>query len=177
MRLSYPAVLAWLTTHCTEFTTAQLEQLDGVVQAALEQARARDAQTADVLRRMDELAREAGASSAAEILQRAAAQQGGVEAPAVTQPRKLRTDVRKPYLDPYDANSGIYAAKNLSETEWFKRAQAKGWTMQQCHYKHLADTWKSRGMKPLYDPVERHAQLVQQELAAGVVYSRGRKSK
>lgn len=178
MRITYPAVLSWLSVHNSELTTAQLEQLTSVVHAALDRAREREERTADALRRMDEIARELGVSSAVEVLQLANAQQRGVPMPVDIGSKLPRSGIRKPYLNPFERDSTIYSAKSLKAAEWFKRAQTKGWTAEQCHYKRLLVSWKSHGMKPLYDdPKQEYEKLLRQEDESGVVYSRTRRAK
>src|SRR5690349_10074629 len=115
MRLSYSAVLTWLTTHCKELTTAQLEQLAGVVQPALAHVREQEKSRAEVVRKMDELAKSIGAASAAELLSLTAgkAQAVTLPVPADAEDRLPRTGIRKPYLNPFEQDSKIYAAKSL----------------------------------------------------------------
>jgi hypothetical protein len=178
MRITYPAVLSWLSLHNSELTTAQLKQLSSVVQAALDKAREREERTAEALRRMDEIARELGAASAAEVLRLANAKQRGTPVPVETAGRLPRSGIRKPYLNPFERDSTIYSAKSLKAADWFKRAQTEGWTAEQCHYKRLLVSWKSHGMKSLYDdPKQEYEKLLRQEEESGVVYSRTRRVK
>lgn len=131
------------------------------------------------MQKMDELAKSIGAASAADLLRLTAINTPAValSVPRDAGDRLPRTEIRKPYLNPFERDSKIYASKSLKSAEWFKRAQKDGWTPEQCHHKNLLKTWLNRGMQPLYDPAAEHTKLVKQEEAQGVVYSRTRRAK
>ncbi|MFL9948923.1 hypothetical protein PQR68_23305 [Paraburkholderia agricolaris] len=84
--------------------------------------------------------------------------------------RLPRTGVRRPYMNPFDAQSGIYAfPPNHPEKmpDWARQALNQGWRKQDMHYKNLAGAWAQRGMPQLYDPIARHDELKALEAANG----------
>lgn len=166
MKLSYRGVRAWLEENAKNCTFEELCTLQTIIEEALQTAEAQHKKLEKAKAEMQALAKEIGVGDVASLVRLVTGT--AIQAPAAAEAgepvRKLRANVRKPYMDPFDPESDIYSLQHLHpDPEWFIAAQEKGWTKEECHYKRLMAAWRARGMQPLYDPIARHAELVAME--------------
>ena len=153
MRLSFNAVSRWLAAEGASCTREQLAQLQASLDAARTAIASNDARLAAALEQAEAAARAAGVSLD-ELLQRTK--------PTADKPRKA--DVRRPYLNPYDANSELTALRpGKARPVWVEQLMAAGWDVSELHYKRHAAAMRARGEEPRYDAVARYKLLVSQE--------------
>lgn len=164
MRLSVVGVRNWLSVNATSCTEEELHTLADIIASAIPVVERKNNEVQQKLDQIRVLAKEAGLDekAVARLVQSKAEQSFST--------RLLRTSVRRPYMNPFDAQSGIYAfPPNHPEKmpEWAKQALAQGWEKEEMHYKRLAAAWAKRNMPQLYDPVARHSELQAEEAARG----------
>jgi hypothetical protein len=153
MRLSFTAVSRWLEAEGPNCTHGQLAQLQASLDSARTAIARKDARLAEALVQAEAAARAAGVSLD-ELLQRTK--------PSVDKPRKA--DVRKPYLNPYDANSQLTALRpGKARPDWVEQLVSAGWDVSELHYKRHAAALRARGEEPRYDAVARYKLLAAQE--------------
>ena len=164
MRLTFTGIRNWLEDNATACTEEELHTIAGIVDEALPIVCRKNEEIKLKLAQIVRLAQEAG------LDEKAVARliSSKTEAPASQRPS--RTGVRRPYMNPFDADSGIHAfPPNHPEKlpTWAKEAMENGWAKEEMHYKHLEAAWAQRGMERLYDPVARHLDLQTAEAAKG----------
>lgn len=166
MRLNYNAVLAWLESSAVDCTTEQINKMIGVLLEAEDKAKGREAACKHALAQALELAKKAGFDSI-EALLRAANPGQPQPATAATVSDKPVAIPRRPYLDPLDPNPtqawAVFANRPAHTPDWIKTRLAEGWSLSELHYKNHHSAMKARNMKPLYDAVQKHAELLAQE--------------
>lgn len=171
MRLTYSSVLQWLAANAETLTPAEIAKLETAVANAKAESHRHNEKLQRALAEMESIAKSVGLGSATDLLKLVA------RGPAAAAPdgKTPRAGLRKPYMDPYDPDSGIFALTHLHELpEWARRAVANGWTKPEFHYKRIGAAWKARGITPAYDPIARHKELMHKELDETVVYQRGK---
>lgn len=164
MRLSYRAVRRWLEANALSCSAEELHTLASIADQAIPLVEKRHRERQQKLDQIAALAREAG------LDEEEVARLVNSKSDRQSDERRPRTGVRRPYMNPFDAHSGIYAfPPNHPEKipHWAKQALNKGWTKEEMHYKNLAGAWARRNMSPLYDPVARHGELQAVEAAKG----------
>jgi len=164
MRLSYIGVRRWLEDNATSCTEEELHLLATIIESAIPIVERRNSEVQQKLARIVELARDAG------LDEKAVARLVHSKRDLPPGARLPRTGVRRPYMNPFDAESGIYAFPPTHPDkmpEWAKQALAQGWEKEEMHYKKLAAAWAKRNMPKLFDPVARHSELQAEEAAKG----------
>lgn len=164
MRLSFVGVRRWLEDNATSCSEEELHTLASIVEQAIPVVARKDQEVKKKLAQIVELAKEAG------LDEKAVARLVSSKVELAPGSRRLRTAVRRPYMNPFDVQSGIYAfPPNHPEKmpDWAKEAIAQGWEKEEMHYKKLAAAWTKRNMPRLYDPVARHSELQAEEAAKG----------
>lgn len=164
MRLSYIAVRRWLQENATSCSEEELHTIAYIAEQAIPIVEKKNQELKRKLAQIVELAKEAG------LDEKAVARLVSSKVELAPGSRLPRTAVRRPYMNPFDAQSGIYAfPPNHPEKipAWAKQAIAQGWEKEEMHYKRLAAAWAKRNMPRLYDPVARHSELQAEEAAKG----------
>lgn len=164
MRLSVVGVRNWLEANATSCSEEELHTLASIIESAIPVVEHRNSEVQQKLDQIRVLAKEAG------LDEKAVARLVQSKTELSFSARLLRTSVRRPYMNPFDAQSGIYAfPPNHPEKmpEWAKQALAQGWEKDELHYKKLAAAWAKRNMPKLFDPVARHSELQAEEAARG----------
>ena len=152
MRTTFSQVYRYLGREGHELDQAQLDELQGALDGAKATVANKTAKLQDALAQAEAVARAAGVSL--DDLVRA----------AKPTPAKARAkDSRKPYLDPFDANSVPVALR--PNTRWPAWAvdliEKQGWDISELRYDAHSKALRARGMPVLYDAVARYKQLTQ----------------
>lgn len=164
MRLSFVGVRRWLEDNALSCSEEELHTLASIIEAAIPVVERKNEAVKQKLTQIVELAREAG------LDEKAVARLVSSKAEQASGSRLPRTGVRRPYMNPFDPQSGIYAfPPNHPDKmpDWAKQALAQGWEKEEMHYKNLAAAWAKRNMRRLYDPMARHGELQAVEEAKG----------
>ncbi|MCX9158536.1 hypothetical protein OPU71_20630 [Niveibacterium sp. 24ML] len=172
MRLSFIGVRRWLENNATSCSEEELHLLADIIESAIPVVERRNDEVKQKLEQIVALAKEAG------LDQKAVARLVSSKIDLPPGARLPRTAVRRPYMNPFDPQSGIHAfPPNHPEKipEWARQAISQGWEKEEMHYKKLAAAWAKRNMPQLYDPVARHSDLQAEEAAKGA-YQRKKKS-
>ena len=157
MRITYVGVRKWLQSNAGFCTVEQLDELWRCIEEG--RAKATDKRkNEEVVLEAQALAEKAGLT-VEELFSRVL----GSTTANRTGPTRI-SSVRKPYMDPFSEGERIYAVlKRHPKPAWLLKAEEKGWSLEECHYRVLAQAWKARGMKPLFDPVLRHKELSEED--------------
>lgn len=160
MKISYNAVLNWITERAgAECTAAELDQLGARILAAAELAKSIESRREEALARATAVAQEFGFSSldALQIAKTRTEPAAGGRQPA--------SSIRKPHLDPTDAGANkLYAlTKHKKLPGWAQRLVDAGWTVDELSYRNHTEALNTRGLPQLYDPIERHRELLARE--------------
>lgn len=157
-------VLNWLENGAG-LTAAELEALGDLVAKKLEYARQTEAIYARALLELDIIARNAGAKNTRDLI----AKLDGAPRPDRTKPGRKKggaKEVRKPYMNPFDPDSALYAlAEHHPKPAWVADLLKRGWTKSELHYAQHKQALAARGEPILYDAPKRHKALVAAELA------------
>lgn len=165
MKLTFVGVRRWLEENAKECSEEELHTLAFIIESALVVVEKKNEEVQKKIDQILELARQVGLDENA--INNFLAKETRLSASY----RVPRTGIRRPYMNPFDEQSGIYAfPPNHPEKmpQWAKDAMNNGWSKNEMHYKNLADAWQKRNMKALYDPIKRHNDLQAAELEKGV---------
>jgi AraC-like DNA-binding protein len=158
MRVTYKTVKGWLDgPEPKKCSAGELRYLACALDTLLEDAENREKVARMVQRQVDELARKNGFESL-EAMQREF-NRGQQAAPG----RDLAPP-RRPYLIPDDPKTDAYAVYKDRMPAPIQDFLARNptWTLEDLHYKRIAQARKSRGLpadEP-YDPIAKHAELM-----------------
>jgi hypothetical protein len=151
MRTTFSQVFRYLSREAHDLGQAQLDELQGALDGAKVTVAGKSAKLQEALAQAEAVARAAGVSL--EDLVKAAK-----PAPAKARAR----DSRKPYMDPFDANSVPVALRpNTRWPAWATTLIGQGWDISELRYDAHVKALKARGMPVLYDAVARYKQLTQ----------------
>ena len=175
MKISYATTKKWLETDAASCSAEELCTLLQLIEDALKIVEKRDEKLTGTLLEMERLAKSVGFDSVQDLMKVVA--KSSRPPVVVNDVRAPRAGLRKPFMNPLDPHSGIYALTHLHDLpEWAQACVDKGWSKDELHYKRIASSWSARGIEPLFDPVARHAELVKQEIESAVKFQRPKKA-
>lgn len=169
-QITFDAIAGWLDANWQTLTVEQVSGLISRLDTIENKLKDRRSLANAALQKAAEEAKKLGFNSLEELLQ--AAQLSSGHPLHSTAPktglsngsRKRPFVPRKPYLDPLDPNTQAWAlAKHHPRPDWVKDRLSEGWTLEELHYKRHKWALAARNIQPLYDAIERHAELMQQE--------------
>lgn len=155
MKLTTKTIIRWLTENANTCTLAELDAMQAQITSARDKAAVKAQRIATALAAAEAAAKEAGLSLS-ELVKR---ERTGAGKHPVTS-----VSIRKPYLNPFDAESPLYAlsTKRFGQSlpQWAADLVGQGWTLDELHYKQHAAALAKRGITPVYDAEERYNRLV-----------------
>lgn len=154
MKITTKTIFSWLTKHANSCTLAELTAMQELLDMAHKDATAKAQRIATALAAAEVAAKAAGLSLSELVMRE---RTGGQHQAALT-------NIRKPYLNPFDAESPLYALSTKrhgqSLPQWAADLVAQGWELEELHYKNHAEALAKRGIAPAYDAEERYQRLV-----------------
>jgi hypothetical protein len=159
MSLQYDEVRHWITTSAD---LPDLLELRTILNHTIEIKRLEH--LSSVREQIDAIARQSGFASAAELSATLLRTSGSPARPENLQ--HLMPDSRKPFMNPFDPNTELYALSERRDKrphwpEWAKQLASEGWSKAEFHWKRIPDALRARGREPTYDHAERY-QLLRQ---------------
>ncbi|MCB4359607.1 hypothetical protein [Quatrionicoccus australiensis] len=151
MKLTYKTIQRWFAENASACTLPEIDTLQFLLDAARDKAEVKAQRINDAIAAAEVAAKEAGLSLH-EMIQ------------GKRTPTKNRSPLlRKPYLNPFDASSPLYALSTKrhghSLPDWADALVKQGWTLDELHYKNHAKALEKRGITPLYDAEQRYSRL------------------
>ncbi len=175
MKISYATTKKWLETDAEKCSAEELCTLLQLIEDALKIVEKRDEKLTGALAEMERLAKSVGFDSVQDLMKLVT--KSSRSSVSTTDVRAPRAGLRKPFMNPLDPHSGIFALTHLHDLpDWAQACVDKGWSKDELHYKRIAAGWSARGIEPLFDPIARHAELVKKEIENSVVFQRPKKA-
>lgn len=148
----------------------ELDALAGLVQTARAAAIEKEKNLARALEELDVLARNMSencgipATSTRDLIDKLDQLSGRKRGGTGRKVNRITSEIRKPYMNPFDPRSGIYFfAKGRSVPPWVQALIDQGWSLPELHFKRIAQSLRARQLPVEHDYIAIHASLVAAE--------------
>lgn len=152
-----------------QLSVQELDALAEVVQAARATALEKEQNLARALQELDiharNLAEHCGiqATSTRDLIDKLDQLFGRRMVSSGRKVNRITSEIRKPYLDPFNPTELFFLAKNRPVPAWAQKLYDQGWSREELHFKRVATALRARQLPVEHDFLAIHASLVAAE--------------